>query len=182
MNYRSTNLIALFTILLLFGLNLFQFVMNPHDNHKIRQITKVNGEIFDNFAKLTELTELNTGTMMSFTHYLDKHDPSKGQILGCPECGKFIPSTIPKSVFEVPPVELTEVEESLDQIFKDAGEVNHYISSLIFTALNHDVALRITLHKMQHPGESTDGLHEKIYKPLSEYGIDPSRSTTVEEL
>lgn len=181
---QNTILMIIFTILLLIGTNVFQLFMNPvwekdyqdvkQQQGKIYEIIEVNGEIFDSFAKLTNVGIENTGTMMRFTHFLDKHDPSIKQIMTCPECGEYIPSTIPKSAFEVPDVPLDEIPETLDQILKDAQEIQYNINTLIFSAVNQGVTLRVTLERLRDPDAYLGDEVKKIYKTLPELGLENS--------
>ena len=144
-----------------------EFKEYKQDRGKISEIIEVTGKTFTDFSVLTTLMIENTGTMQNFTHYLDKHDPSKGQVVGCPECGKYIPRNFPHS--EAPGYEEEEIPETLDQVLEDVHEFNAYVKQATFTMVNQGVTLKVALEKMKDPDVDLSKHLDRIHKPLSEF-------------
>jgi len=90
------------------------------------------------FQKMFE----NTGTMMRYSHYLDKHEKI---VPFCPECTNAEDHIIPMESSLV----AEDVNLTFDQLFKDADEMHDAIYRIKASLYNQGFKLRHTLEQLK---------------------------------
>ena len=94
------------------------------------------------FEKMFE----NTGIMMRYSHYLDKHDPSAtGPVPFCPECTNAKDEIIPMESSSI----AEDVDLTFDQLFKDADEMHDSIYIIKSSLYNQGIKLKHTLKQLK---------------------------------
>jgi len=136
-----------------YGVTVLRLERTEHRHEQTKNIAKVliaNTAIYKENELLFSRIKKNSDTIMRYSHYTNKHNPSVKRVMFCPECGEgasedLIKNTVTehKEVFEYVP-------ETFEQLLKDSEELRISVSSASASMYGQSLALKNHLNKLRH--------------------------------